>query len=100
MFEALNWVRESIGDAIEDFEDGNDEGIPLVPIMDYAMNAMESSEFQQMLLALGLCSPTDEQVENRAFRRTNRHLQQIQCNLTNPCSRKHTGVFREVCPFR
>lgn len=68
MSEALEWVKESLYDAIEDFEDGNDEGIPLVPIMDYAVNAMESNEFQQMLEALGLCKPFDEQVKGN-FRR-------------------------------
>lgn len=60
--EALNWLKESLSDAIEDFEDGSNEGIPLVPIMDYAQQAMENGEFQEMLKAFGICEPFDEQV--------------------------------------
>ncbi|XP_018561954.1 protein timeless homolog [Anoplophora glabripennis] len=59
--EALGWFKESLSDAIEDFEDGSNEGIPLVPIMDYAEAAMENVEFQRMLKAFGICQPFDEQ---------------------------------------
>lgn len=67
--EALDWLKESLSDAIEDFEDyddggGQDEGIPLVPIMDYAQEAMGNGEFQEMLKAFGICEPFDEQVSN------------------------------------
>lgn len=62
MRESLEWLKESLGDAIEDYEVGNNEGIPLVPVMDYAETAMENVEFQQLLRALGVCPPFDEQV--------------------------------------
>nr|CAH7723460.1 unnamed protein product [Callosobruchus chinensis] len=59
--EALEWLKESFSDAIEDFEDGSDESVPLVPIMDYAITAMEQVEFQVMLKGFGVCEPFDEQ---------------------------------------
>lgn len=62
MRDSLEWLKESLGDASEDYEVGNNEGIPLVPVMDYAETAMENVEFQQLLKALGVCPPFDEQV--------------------------------------
>ncbi|KAL3279148.1 hypothetical protein HHI36_016662 [Cryptolaemus montrouzieri] len=61
MKEALEWLKESFSDAIEDFDDDTDEGIPLVPIMDYAVNAMDNNDFQNFLLGLGISKPFDEQ---------------------------------------
>lgn len=61
MHEALEWLKESLSDAIEDYEVENNEGIPLVPVMDYAETAMENPEFQRMLRMLGVCPPFDEQ---------------------------------------
>ncbi|KAJ3627537.1 hypothetical protein MTP99_014908 [Tenebrio molitor] len=62
MSEALDWVKESLSDAVEDFEnDDNCESIPLVPIMDYAVDAMENADFQETLRALGIAEPFDEQ---------------------------------------
>jgi hypothetical protein len=47
---------------VEDFEnDDNCESIPLVPIMDYAVDAMENADFQETLRALGIAEPFDEQ---------------------------------------
>lgn len=61
----MEWFKESLSDAIEDFEDGDgDEGIPLVPIMDYAQEAMENNEFREMLKAFGISEPFDSQVSN------------------------------------
>ncbi|KAG5899963.1 hypothetical protein JTB14_034534 [Gonioctena quinquepunctata] len=59
--EALDWLKDSISDAIEDYEDGTGEGIPLVPIMDYATEAMENDKFKSLLKALGISEPFDEQ---------------------------------------
>lgn len=65
MEEALEWLKESFSDAIEDFDDDETtEGIPLVPIMDYAVNAMENKDFLDALKSLGICSPSDEQVSS------------------------------------
>ncbi|XP_015840765.1 protein timeless homolog isoform X2 [Tribolium castaneum] len=62
MSEALEWLKDSFSDAVEDFEnDDGCEGIPLVPIMDYAVNAMENADFIETLKALGVAEPFDEQ---------------------------------------
>ncbi|KAF7271216.1 hypothetical protein GWI33_015878 [Rhynchophorus ferrugineus] len=61
MQEALEWLKESLSDAIEDYEVENNEGIPLVPVMDYAETAMENADFQQMLKGIGISPPFDEQ---------------------------------------
>lgn len=36
--------------------------------MDYAQEAVENIEFQEMLKAFGICEPFDEQVSNRDLR--------------------------------
>lgn len=68
MAEALEWLKDSFCDAAEDFNegdgDGTGEGIPLVPIMDYAVNAMENKDFLDVLKSLGVCPPADEQVSS------------------------------------
>ncbi|XP_045461506.1 protein timeless homolog isoform X2 [Harmonia axyridis] len=61
MNESLDWLKESFSDAIEDFDEEADEGIPLVPIMDYSVTAMENPDFQNMLQAMGISKPSNEQ---------------------------------------
>lgn len=58
----MEWLKECISDAIEDFGDEDFDGIPLVPIMDYAQSAMENEDFKNMLKGFGICEPFDEQV--------------------------------------
>lgn len=63
MTDALRWLRDSLVDAIEDLEDDESAGnIPLVPIMDYAFDAMENPYFQETLKGIGIDKPVDEQV--------------------------------------
>lgn len=70
MSEALEWLKDSFSDAVEDFEnDDGCEGIPLVPIMDYAVNAMENADFIETLKALGIAEPFDEQVRAALYRK-------------------------------
>lgn len=80
MQEALGWLKESLSDAIEDYEVGNNEGIPLVPVMDYAEAAMENADIQQMLKGIGICPPFDEQ---ESYWRIPSHITPVQ--LTNYC---------------
>jgi hypothetical protein len=42
--------------------DGQEEIIPLVPISEEAMTAMENPEFLKLLTALNIVPPSDEQV--------------------------------------
>lgn len=66
MAEALEWIKESFSDAIEDLEDdqdGNDaDGVPIVPILDCAVAAMDDDGFLKLLRAFGAQEPFDEQV--------------------------------------
>lgn len=68
MSEALEWIRESFSDAAEDMENDPDDtdetGIPLVPILDCSVSAMEDTQFLELLLAMGVKKPADEQVSN------------------------------------
>ncbi|XP_017783660.1 PREDICTED: protein timeless homolog, partial [Nicrophorus vespilloides] len=59
--DALGWLKESFEDAIEDLDDDADEGVPLVPIMDQQVAAMDSEEFKGLLRGLGISEPSDEQ---------------------------------------
>lgn len=61
MQEALKWVKESFEEAVEDRDQESNEGVPLVPITDFANAAMDSPSFQRLLRALGIEPPVDEQ---------------------------------------
>lgn len=59
--EALEWVKESLEDVLEDRDEESIEGVPMVPITDSANAAMDSPNFQRFLRALGIEPPSDEQ---------------------------------------
>ncbi|XP_063971887.1 protein timeless homolog [Diachasmimorpha longicaudata] len=61
MTEALEWVVESLEDAVEDRDEESIEGIALVPLDDYSSAAMDSPSFQRLLRAIGVEPPADEQ---------------------------------------
>lgn len=64
--ESLNWLAECFIIAADDLENASDleeeEGIPLVPLMGYAENALEYDLFKKLLLVFGMWEPTDERV--------------------------------------
>lgn len=65
MNDALEWICESVTDMIDDLEhnpDDDEEGVPLVPIMECACNAMDDKNFLKLLRCLGFQEPSDEQV--------------------------------------
>lgn len=65
MQDALEWLKDNFSDAADDVEedDDNDEnGIPLVTILDCSVEAMENSDFQKLLIAFGVSKPASEQV--------------------------------------
>jgi hypothetical protein len=63
MTDALRWVSSSLQEAADDREaDDEEETIPLVPISEEAMTAMENPQFLKLLTALNVVSPSDEQV--------------------------------------
>ncbi|XP_012279584.1 protein timeless homolog [Orussus abietinus] len=57
MQSALNWLKDSLEDALEDRDEESIEGIPLVPITDEESTAIDSPIFQRLLRALGMNAP-------------------------------------------
>lgn len=57
--EAIEWLRESLHDASEDSEEPgeDDDGVPLLPLLEVQKDAMEQQDFQKLLLALGMQPP-------------------------------------------
>lgn len=65
MTEALDWLKESFSDVADDLEenpDDNDEGVPLVAILECSLNAMENENFLKLLRGFGVKEPANEQV--------------------------------------
>ncbi|CAG9855567.1 unnamed protein product [Phyllotreta striolata] len=56
----VEWLKESIAEALEDAGDAA-EDVPLVPLSEPAENCMENAGFQALLRALGITQPLDEQ---------------------------------------
>ncbi|XP_076297468.1 circadian regulator timeout [Lasioglossum baleicum] len=58
---AVEWIKESLQDILDDRDEESTEGIPLVPLTDYSSAAMDSPSFQKLLRAIGFTPPFDEQ---------------------------------------
>ncbi|XP_055851009.1 protein timeless homolog [Episyrphus balteatus] len=63
--DALEWLKESFADAAEDSETPSeeDDGVPLLPLLEIQKEAMEDDNFKKLLLALG-AQPPLESMEN------------------------------------
>ncbi|XP_062536634.1 protein timeless homolog isoform X2 [Armigeres subalbatus] len=64
MKEAVDWLIESFVEACDDYDEDiedPDDGVPLVPIMQAQRDALESSQFKELLKGLGLESPVDNE---------------------------------------
>ncbi|KAI4503488.1 hypothetical protein M0802_001710, partial [Mischocyttarus mexicanus] len=61
MTESLEWIKESLEDALDDRDEESMEGIPLVPLTESSSNAMDSINFQKLLRAMGISPPMNEQ---------------------------------------
>lgn len=61
--EAIEWLIESFSDAMEDMEypldDDDETGVPIVPVMDNQIQAINNDEFKRLMESLGLNSPDD-----------------------------------------
>ncbi|KAK9703332.1 Timeless PAB domain [Popillia japonica] len=89
MSDALEWLRESFTDAAEDIDvdpETDESGIPLVPILDCSVTAMEDGRFQNVLLAFGVVKPADEQ--ETYWRLPN--------NLTSTILREHCDLISQA----
>ncbi|XP_030370378.1 protein timeless homolog [Scaptodrosophila lebanonensis] len=56
---ALDWLQECLEEASEDCEEAaeEDDGVPLLPLLDVQKDAMELGAFQKVLVALGIQPP-------------------------------------------
>lgn len=56
---ALDWLKECLEDASEDTDEAaeDDDGVPLLPLLDTQKDAMELADFQKVLVALGMQPP-------------------------------------------
>lgn len=62
--EALEWLVETLNDALEDIEDNQmdddeDTGIPIVPIQETQIQAIENDEFKRLMSTIGLQTPDE-----------------------------------------
>uniref|UniRef100_A0A0K8V7G8 Protein timeless n=1 Tax=Bactrocera latifrons TaxID=174628 RepID=A0A0K8V7G8_BACLA len=57
--EAIDWLKECLDDAAEDTEEPGeeDDGVPLVPLQEITREAMENTDFQKIIVALGIQPP-------------------------------------------
>ena len=61
--EGLTWLLECLEETLEDRQDeGGDEAIPLVPLTENAIAAMEDHTFLRFIAKMGLAPPANEQV--------------------------------------
>lgn len=57
--QAVDWLKECLEDAAEDTEEASEEedGVPLVPLLELQKEAMEDDDFKKALVALGIQPP-------------------------------------------
>lgn len=84
--EGLVWLLECLRETRQDRLDGDDgagdEAIPLLPLSDSSIDAMEDHNFLNFIAKLGLAPPSNEQVRS------------INQSLTNPSSKFQTKNTR------
>ncbi|KAF7990289.1 hypothetical protein HCN44_000094 [Aphidius gifuensis] len=61
MNKVLEWLRESLQDALDDRDEESNDGISLVPLTDDSSFAMETPSFRKLLRAFGIEPPANEQ---------------------------------------
>ena len=63
MSEALQWLSSCLEEVADDREvEPDEENIPLLPLTEDTFTAMDNPQFQEMLKALGVIPPFEEQV--------------------------------------
>ncbi|XP_055524014.1 protein timeless homolog isoform X2 [Wyeomyia smithii] len=78
--EAIEWLAESFSEAYEDYQDDSedrDDGVPLVPIMQFQREALDNTQFKNLLTELGLEAPS----ENEAYWRIPATMDRIELDL-------------------
>ncbi|XP_075231727.1 uncharacterized protein LOC142330388 [Lycorma delicatula] len=59
--EPLEWLITSLLETIEDLDDDDETGIPLLPITEECIKSMEDKVFLEMLTGIGINCPSSEQ---------------------------------------
>lgn len=92
MSNSLKWIVENMTEAAEDLEQeldlDNNEGVPLVPIGEEDVLAMDNALFKRTLTALGIQKPANEQV-NKSF-----NTNYIFSNQNYRYAKRATGYLR------
>lgn len=73
------WIQESLNDAAEDADDNDDlsdpsDGVPIVPFSMAQKEALENSQFKNLLLGLGLQEPIKDMVNTNVFIKRKKNL--------------------------
>ncbi|KAK8776870.1 hypothetical protein V5799_029785, partial [Amblyomma americanum] len=59
--ESMEWLLQSLEDALEDWDSEDPSSVPLVPILEVHHLSMENSDFCSLLRTMGIQPPADEQ---------------------------------------
>lgn len=66
MKNSVEWILSCLEEALEDI--GDDESdVPIVPLSDFSVKAMENEVFQSLLLALNIKKPITAQVNSNTL---------------------------------
>ena len=61
MKNAVEWILSSLEEALEDIGD-EESDIPILPLADFSVKAMDNDMFQRLLQAIGIKQPVNFQV--------------------------------------
>lgn len=65
--QGLRWLLESLAEANDDRQaDNSNEAIPLLPLEEHSIKAMEDHHFLNFIAKMGLAPPSNEQVESKS----------------------------------
>lgn len=64
MKEAVEWIVSSLLDVLDDLGD-EESDVPILPIANYSIKAIDSRVFQRLLLSIGIKLPVNFQVSQR-----------------------------------
>lgn len=66
MKNAVEWILSCLEEALEDIGD-EESDVPILPLADFSVKAMDNNVFQSLLLALNIKRPVNFQVNKIQF---------------------------------
>ncbi len=63
MKESVQWIISSLEEVIEDMDE-DESDVPILPLADFSIKAMDNSVFQSLLTVIGIKPPSDIQVSD------------------------------------